>query len=169
MYRGALSILGSVNRGVRQAKMPSRSGAPEALVHRAERSDLDACFAIRRTVFVVGQGVPLELDRDDDDAKATHWIARAGNGEAVGTARARVVGGSAKAERVAVLRERRGTGVGRSLMEAVEQWAASEGLGRVELNAQVDAVPFYLALGYREEGELFEEAGIPHRAMSKPV
>ena len=37
------------------------------------------------------------------------------------------------------------------------------------LNAQLTALPFYLGLGYQAEGAIFEEAGIPHRALSKSL
>jgi predicted GNAT family N-acyltransferase len=137
-------------------------------VARAEGRDLDACLALRHRVFVVEQGVPLALERDEHDAHATHWIARVGD-TVVGTARARVVGDAAKAERVAVAAAARGTGAGRALMGAIEDWAREGGLVSVALNAQAGAIAFYRALGYATEGEPFEEAGIPHRAMRKAL
>jgi predicted GNAT family N-acyltransferase len=129
---------------------------------------MEACYALRHTVFVAEQNVPIELERDGHDAEATHFVARS-KGRIVGTARARGVGRSVKAERVAVLAEARGHGVGRGLMEVIEEWTRARGLDRVTLHAQIDALAFYRALGYREEGEVFEEAGIPHRAMHKDV
>ena len=135
-------------------------------VDRAQPSELGDCFALRRGVFVDEQGVPDALERDEHDALALHWIVRV-DGEIVGTARARRVGHDAKAERVAVRADLRGAGVGRALMEAIEDWARSAGLAAVRLNAQATAVPFYEILGYTAEGPPFEEAGIPHRSMRK--
>jgi predicted GNAT family N-acyltransferase len=43
--------------------------------------------------------------------------------------------------------------------------ARSLGLRRVLLNAQVQALPFYLGHGFQAEGEGFLDAGIPHRRM----
>jgi predicted GNAT family N-acyltransferase len=37
------------------------------------------------------------------------------------------------------------------------------------LDAQEQAMPFYASLGYVAEGEMFPEAGIPHRRMVKIV
>src|SRR5204862_77624 len=37
------------------------------------------------------------------------------------------------------------------------------------LNAQLPVLAFYERLGYRAEGPEFLEAGIPHRAMRKPL
>lgn len=85
----------------------------------------------------------------------------------MGAARLRVSGNAPSAERVAVLPEHRRGGVGRELMQALQAEAASRGFGELVLNAQESAVAFYERLGYRCEGEPFEEAGIPHRVMRK--
>jgi len=135
-------------------------------VERASPDDLETCFALRRRVFVDEQGVPADEEVDAHDAGATHWLAW-GRDRALGTARARAVDGWAKAERVAVVGAARGAGVGRALMDAVEDWARCAGLRGVVLHAQAGAIPFDRALGYREEGPVFEEAGIPHRVMRR--
>ena len=77
--------------------------------------------------------------------------------------------GFAKAERVAVLRDRRTSGVGRALMEALEAEAARLGHDSVKLGAQVSALGFYEKLGYTVYGPEFDDAGIPHRMMKKPL
>jgi predicted GNAT family N-acyltransferase len=144
------------------------TGAPceELEIGLAQPADQALCLAIRRRVFIEEQGVPEALELDEFDEEAVCWIARI-SGRAVGTARARLVEGYAKAERVAVLPELRRRGVGRALMDALEAWAFGRGLDRVGLNAQESAIAFYRTLGYRVTGEPFEEAGIPHRAMTK--
>jgi predicted GNAT family N-acyltransferase len=126
------------------------------------------CFEIRRRVFVLEQRVPLEADRDGFDDDAVHFLAEL-SGRAVGTARLRVVDGVAKAQRVAVLPELRGAGIGRALMDALEAEARARGLSEVVLHAQVPVIPFYERLGYVAEGELFFEAEIPHRRMRRSV
>lgn len=140
---------------------------------------LAACRAIRREVFIEGQGVPAELEWDGLDESAEHFLLYVDThgpappgadpvepARAVGTARLRCVDGVGKAERVAVRAARRGQGLGRALMEAVEAHARSRGLREIRLHAQLPVVRFYEALGYRAEGDVFDEAGLPHRAMS---
>src|SRR5438093_478147 len=91
-------------------------------------------------------------------------------GDAVGTARLRETeGGRVKAERVAVRRSVRRSGIGRALMRALEDEVRARGHRELVLNAQVAVIAFYERLGYRVEGPEFLEAGIPHRAMRKPL
>ena len=138
-------------------------------VRRARPDERARCLAIRREVFVAEQGVPIEEEMDAHDAACVHFLAL-DRGEAVGTARLRVtVDGHPKAERVAVRRPFRGAGVGRALMRALEDEARALGRRELVLNAQLPVVAFYERLGYRAEGPEFPEAGIPHRAMRKPL
>lgn len=128
--------------------------------------NISICLALRRAVFVDEQGVDPALDADGLDESATQFLAWA-NGIPIGTARLRIVDGTAKAERVAVLDDFRGHGVGLALMNVVETSARAQGHRSVLVHAQEAVVPFYERLGYAAEGETFDEAGIPHRRMTK--
>lgn len=123
-------------------------------------------LAIRRRVFIEEQGVPEPLELDGREGEATAWLAQCA-GRPVGTARARRVDGAIKAERVAVLRAFRRRGIGNKLMRVLESWAFEQGVDRVVLNAQESAISFYKTMGYEITGAAFEEAGIPHRSMTK--
>ena len=124
-------------------------------------------FAVRRAVFIEEQDVPEELELDGNDEAATQFVAY-DDGRPVGTARLRGNGETAaKAERVAVLSDERGRGIGRRLMAAVEAHAVKAGFEAVVLHAQVPVVGFYEELGYTTTGDVFEDAGIPHREMRK--
>jgi len=68
---------------------------------------------------------------------------------------------------MAVDGQRQGEGIGRRLVAAVEARAfggapGGHGLGRLCCHSRVEAAPFYEALGWRREGDVFEEVGIPH-------
>ncbi|MFB6089899.1 MAG: GNAT family N-acetyltransferase [Halobellus sp.] len=132
----------------------------------AERRD---AFSVRRAVFVDEQGVDEEIEydeHDEPDADAIHFVAY-DDGEVVGAARLRSADETtAKAERVAVAADRRGEGWGREIMREVEETANREGFDRLALHAQTRVREFYERLGYDAHGEEFEEAGIPHIAMS---
>lgn len=133
---------------------------------------LAACRAIRREVFIDEQGVSEEEEWDGLDEQCIHVIALPAADspwrDAVGCARLLLCdGGIGKAQRVAVRATSRGTGVGRLLMEALHTQAQQHGCVDVVLGAQIQAIPFYLALGYVAEGDAFMDAGIPHRMMRR--
>lgn len=139
------------------------------MVVREARADERAlCFEIRRRVFVQEQRVPVDEDRDGLDDECVHFLAGL-DGREVGTARMRIADGVARAQRVAVLPELRRAGIGGALMAALEADARRRGLAEVVLHAQVQVIPFYQRLGYVAEGDVFSEAGIPHRRMRRPL
>ena len=136
----------------------------------ADQESLDACFAVRREVFCVEQNVSEELEWDGLDEVCTHFIALPEEGApadaALGTARLWISEeGKAKAQRVAVHKRARGQGIGHLLMAALEAEAARLGHQEVILGAQVSALGFYEKRGYQAYGDLFDDAGIPHRMM----
>jgi len=129
-------------------------------------ADWEACYAIRKTVFVEEQAVPLELELDEYDDVATHFLLRDGDAP-LATARLLDKHGLAKIGRVAVLKEARGRGLGLVLMRAVLEEARRQGFTEAVLDSQTYAIPFYERLGFVAEGEEFDDAGIPHSLMRR--
>jgi len=130
--------------------------------------DFSLVSAVRRTVFIEEQRVPEEEEWDHLDGVAVHLLAEM-DGRAVGTLRFYEDDGWLHVGRVAVLRECRGAGVGRVLMERCLAEGRRMGLSHSFLNAQTDKAGFYRRLGYREVGGEFMEAGIPHVRMEREV
>lgn len=127
--------------------------------------DRDACFALRHTVFVEEQGVPIEEEIDIMDEVATHMLATL-DGVATGTARVLFDGETAKIGRVCVLPQGRGTGMGAALIrKGIEIAQGQPGITRVKLGAQVQALGFYEKLGFEVYGPIYDDAGIDHRDM----
>jgi predicted GNAT family N-acyltransferase len=156
------------------------SGDRSAVVRTAEHpADLEACFAVRKEVFVAEQGVPEDLEYDGRDGDALQVLAIAADGTPLGTGRllhgpraADVTGGDPKVGalgRLAVVRQARGTGVGAALVRGIEDAARAAGLAVVDLHAQTHALGFYQRLGYEAYGDEFFDAGIPHRAMRRTL
>ena len=137
------------------------------------QEQLEQCLQLRREVFVVEQQVPehLEVDELDSlDAPCEHVLLLEG-GEPVATARMKEYDRhSAKIQRVAVKQGRRGSGLGRRVMEALEKRAFERGYAFTVLDAQGQAEPFYRRLGYEVvSDEPFYDAGILHVRMSKKL
>ncbi len=129
--------------------------------------ELPQVYKIRYLVFQIEQGVDPTLEFDGRDESSNHLIAFLGE-KAVGTARIRFLEGSmAKVERVAVLPEVRGQGIGRKLMDYIEAFLVERQVTEVYMYAQKPVREFYEKLGFVSEGKEFEEAGIPHITMRK--
>ncbi len=139
------------------------------IVRACDQAGVEAALALRRTVFCDEQGVPVEAEADAHDAQATHLLALAASGEAVGTLRWRPIeaGAAVKIERVAVLAPWRGRGIAGRLMQAAAARIAAEGGRVLVLHAQSDVVPFYGRLGFVAEGAEFVEENIRHRRMRR--
>lgn len=133
--------------------------------------DLQDAFDVRRAVFIDEQGVPEDLEMDGKDGKAVHVVVYDQGAEVpVGTARLRRLRSDVgKAERVAVRRRYRGQGLGRLLMDRIEEEARAADCGRMVVHAQTTVEGFYERLGYETVGEEFEEAGIAHVEMEKEL
>jgi predicted GNAT family N-acyltransferase len=131
----------------------------------ADAADLPAVFALRHEVFVIGQDVPEDLERDDLDAHSDHAVAVV-DGEVVGTGRLLPDG---TIGRMAVASSVRGQGIGAAVLGVLEEQARHRGLAAVELHAQVHALGFYDRYGYVPCSEVYLEAGIEHQSMRKEL
>ncbi len=116
---------------------------------------------IRREVFIREQALPESEEWDDEDAVCVHALARL-NREPVGTGRLNPAG---KIGRIAVVAGMRGRGIGALITRRLVEEAHHRGIREPYLHAQLQAVPFYERLGFRSEGGVFDEAGIPHVRM----
>jgi predicted GNAT family N-acyltransferase len=150
-----------------------------ATVRLAGPDDMAAIYALRHEVFVVGQDVPVELERDDLDQGAVHAVALDGD-RVIGTGR--LVRGRidevnrhepdeslGTIGRMAVAPDARGTGSGRALLDLLVERARVGGLKQVELHAQLHARGFYERAGFEPFGDVYLEAGIEHLGMRKEL
>jgi len=128
--------------------------------------DLAEIRRVRTQVFIVEQAVPEDLEWDDDDIRCDHVLARDREGAAIATGR---VSPEGKIGRMAVLENWRGQGVGAAVLRNLIERARERGMREVHLNAQVRAMRFYQAAGFRPFGEEFDEAGIAHMAMTRVI
>lgn len=140
-------------------------------VHTEEQ--LKGCFSVRMNVFVEEQQVPPDLEMDEYDVSWTacrHFLATDGRSP-IGAARWRMYDSqTAKLQRIAVLAPYRGRGIGRLLIQAMEEDIRSQGVPAVILDAQTQAEPFYRKLGYETISPMpFLDAGIWHVRMRKQL
>jgi predicted GNAT family N-acyltransferase len=124
---------------------------------------------VREEVFCREQGVPKEEELDGLDERALHLIALEPDGAVVGTLRLLLVGGEAKIGRVAVKRHWRRRGIASRMLEMALAGARERGCRRARLASQLQATRVYEEAGFAVESEAFEEAGIPHVWMGRPL
>lgn len=117
-------------------------------------------------------GVPPEAPWRHTGDHGTLAVAITDDGQVVGSARLLADGGPQRQVRqLAVAEHARGLGIGRVLVEALEEAAVFQQATSIQLNARECAYDFYLRLGYDFDGDTFisELTGIPHRRMVKDL
>ena len=132
-------------------------------------TDLAACYALRRAVFIEEQGVSEFEEMDDQDDQAIHLLAWQDD-RPVGSARILLMGDTGKIGRVCVLAPARGTGLGAALIRAaLDMLRDQPGILRAKLSSQTHALGFYEKLGFTAHGPVYDDAGIPHRDMTRDL
>ena len=117
-------------------------------------------------MFIEEQNVPQELEWDGMDETSVHFVAESSDGGVIGTARLMPSG---QIGRMAVLIPYRNHGIGRKLLDFAIGRADQLGVKKVFLHAQSHALEFYRKAGFVVEGPEFDEAGIPHRSMTRTI
>lgn len=126
---------------------------------------------IRTEVFVKEQNVPYELEIDQYEAYCIYFVAYNDENQAIGTLRLfpNEENKTMLLQRLAILKEFRGTSIGKALVQKAEEFSKKQGYQKMSLHAQVNAKNFYKKLGYQAYGEIFDDAGIDHITMKKEL
>jgi len=126
--------------------------------------DLTEPFYVRREVFVKEQSVPEAEEFDEFDASALH-LAVYVDEQIAATGRIWHDGKAFRIGRLAVLKPYRGQKIGDLALRLLLYKAFGSGAEEIMISAQTYIVPLYRKFGFREYGEEYMEAGIPHMAM----
>lgn len=130
--------------------------------------EMKKAYEIRRTVFIEEQNVPPEIEVDQYEDEAIHFICY-DDEKVIGAGRLRFVGEHGKLERICVLKPYRGKSFGKKIIEAMEKEIVNNNYSKALLNAQTHAKEFYERIGYQVISDEFIEAGIPHVTMEKKL
>lgn len=128
------------------------------------KKEFTQALEIRMKVFVEEQNVPSEEEHDAFDSVARHFGVFY-DGRMVGTGRLVVNNQEGKIGRVAISKTYRGLGLGQNLIQTIIAAGKRDGLTNFVLGAQLQALGFYELLGFKAEGDVFQDGGIPHRTM----
>ena len=138
------------------------------LVEAPNGSDLHAqALRLREAILRRPLGLALTEEEIADDAGRRHFCAMA-DGAVIGSLSLKPLGPhTLQLRQMAVAGDRQREGIGARLLAYAEDWARRSGYGVIILNARIGADGFYSRLGYRCEGETFDENTIPHIRMTK--
>ncbi len=131
----------------------------------AYKNHAEEIVAIRTEVFIHEQKVPEELEMDGLDPDAMHVLAYNADG-VIGTGRMLPDG---HIGRIAVKRRYRRQGTGRMITQKLLDIACDLNLPEVWLSSQYHVREFYQKLGFVEQGDRYEEAGIDHVRMTRKI
>ena len=127
----------------------------KVVVAKTQKEILDNTY-VRGQVFIVEQNIDWEIEFDNLDPLCTLFTCYIDD----------VACGAA---RVATLKEYRKRGIGKALMDKIEEYAKENSIPQLKLHAQMYVKDFYSNIGYKEVGEVFYEADIPHIKMIKEI
>jgi predicted GNAT family N-acyltransferase len=121
--------------------------------------------SIRQKVFVEEQKVPPELEWDDTDEIADHFLAVLPDNTPAGVARMfSTLNETGHIGRMAILPEFRGRGIGEALLQHLIMESSGQ-YQELKLSAQQHAIPFYQRAGFHVCSGPYDDAGIPHLDM----
>ena len=124
--------------------------------------------SIRLNVFEIEQGIPCDIEIDEYDKTADHFLAVIDD-TPVGCSRMIYKQDTVKLGRIAVLKEYRKHGIGKALCDFMIEEARLKGCKKAILGAQIQAAGFYEKVGFTPYGEIFLEGGIDHINMMKTL
>ncbi|MDA8761042.1 GNAT family N-acetyltransferase [Amylibacter sp.] len=124
-----------------------------------------SCLSLRRTVFIEEQNVPENEEVDGDDPNCDHILLTISD-DPVGAARLKYYDNFVKVQRVCVLKNYRGQGIGSNIINFIIKHIEKNDIcNSVRLGSQIHALEFYKGLGFVEFGEEYLDAGILHKDM----
>lgn len=121
---------------------------------------------LRNEVLRKPLGFPPGAEVFPFEDESYHLIA-IDEGKVVGCLLFRPEGRTGRLYQMAVDEKYRGRGVGKNLVEIIENKLTSEGFVEIYLHARKTSESFYAQLDYKISGEEFVEIGIPHIRMKK--
>ena len=140
---------------------------------RQPRSPLDfqKYYQLRWEVLRKPWNQPEGSEKDDSEDTSFHAMAEDGSGACVGVARLqRISETEGQVRFMGVRDDQQGKGVGKSLMQFIEDEARRSGMKKLMLQARENAVPFYRSIGYTVTEKTFRLWDIiQHYKMEKSI
>lgn len=129
------------------------------IIRRIAANDIDRVLALEETISEAPHWNRAAYERcamldESSPLQRAGFVAEA-EGRLLGFSVGKLVTGVCELESIAVSEENRGQGIGRTLFEALADWALTRGAVRVELEVRasnIRAIKLYEQVGLRREG-----------------
>lgn len=133
--------------------------------------DFEKYYQLRWEVLRKPWNQPKGTEKDEGEQSSYHLMALDDASECIGVSRLHYNSpDEAQVRFMGVRHDQQGKGVGRKLMEKIEQTAKEKGAKKIMLQARENAVPFYLSIGYKKIEKTFLLWGIiQHYKMEKEI
>ena len=122
--------------------------------------------ALREHVFVLEWQLSPDSEFDERDKNAFHVLVVAENNTPIATGRLTQCG---EIGRIAVKRNHRHLSVYRALFAALIDIAKKQRLATLRVNLSLDSVSYHSQLGFKPDGKVFMDGGIPRQRMCCPA
>ncbi|MGM0508890.1 MAG: GNAT family N-acetyltransferase [Fusobacteriota bacterium] len=126
--------------------------------------NFDDAYEVRKEVFVKGQGISEDIEKDEYDKTSKHLVIYK-NDNPIATGRIVKKDGEYSIGRVAVKKQHRKNNYGKLIMENLINKTFDMGAEYIDIHAQKSVELFYKKLGFKSYGDCFLEADIEHISM----
>jgi predicted GNAT family N-acyltransferase len=135
------------------------------------KEDFEKYYQLRWEVLRKPWDQPRGTEKDENENTSTHVMAIDDAGNCVGVSRLQFNSADeAQVRFMGVRDDQQGKGVGKKLMQHLEEKAKEKGAKKIMLQARENAVPFYLSIGYSIVEKSFLMWGlIQHFKMEKAI
>ncbi len=129
-------------------------------------ADAGDIMEVRKKVFVIEQRFDKEILCDTSDGSSYHVIVHDKYAKPIACGRLTPDG---KIDKIAVLINHRGEGIGSSILTQLVAIAKSHNIHDLTLNAEKELVRFYDQQSFHIDGPVYMKQGVPHQRMSKKL
>lgn len=133
---------------------------------------LERCLEIRNRVFCIEKGVPKSIETDKYDCMneiCNHFLIIYDKKD-IGTIRClHTSKNTVRIQRFCLLKDYRGLGLGKAIVENIENHYKNQGVTKIEMDAKYEVSKFYEKCGYSQISDIFMEANVKRVKMLKEI
>jgi predicted GNAT family N-acyltransferase len=142
------------------------------ILKATNNNELERCLNIRNEVFTIEKGISKEIEVDENDnlnSGYEHFVATCNENDMGAFRCIKISNDTVKIQRFCVLKQYRKQGIGKRIIEDVEDYYKAKEITKLELDAKFSVCGFYEKCGFEKVSDIFIEAGVEHIKMVKKI